>query len=200
MPRHSLWFERLYETLRLPFLVGAILLGSTVFLALLAACYIAVGVWDYYLSQVLYFAAVPGVFVFLSQVVMRYITKQVGKLDQYSQSMSEGRSAVDLRLLFSMRGILLLWIFTAVVIQPLYALGAVRSFTVTQILFTGYIPWLYLDLIISTFIWVWSYSLFSIYKMGKLPLRLKSFIEDRTLGLRAFGLFTARFTALFLIP
>ena len=176
------------------------MLGSAVFLALLAVCYIAVGIWDYYLSQILYFAAVPGVFVFLSQVVMRYITKQVGKLEEYSQSMSEGGSAVDLRLLFSMRGILLLWIFTAVVIQPFYALGVPRSFTVTQILFTGYIPWLYLDLVVSTFIWVWSYSLFSIYRMGKLPLRLKSFIEDRTLGLRPFGLFTARFTVLFLIP
>jgi hypothetical protein len=39
----------------------------------------------------------------------------------------------------------------------------------------------------ATFLWVFLSSMVAIYKMGRLPLRLKIFTDDRTLGLKPFA-------------
>ena len=173
--------------------------GYVTFLALQAVSCFWVGLWDFYLSQLLFLAAVPGVFLLLSQVMMRYTTNQVEKLGEYSHSMSEGGSSVDFSSLYRLRGVLVLWIVLVIAIQPLYVLGAPESFSLVQKLFTEYFPWLYFELFIASFTWVWGYSMISIYRMGKLSLKLKSFVEDRTLGLRPFGVTSARLTAFVLI-
>jgi len=45
----------------------------------------------------------------------------------------------------------------------------------------------YTRLLQATFLWVFLSSMVAIYKIGRLPLRLKVFTDDRTLGLKPFA-------------
>ena len=51
----------------------------------------------------------------------------------------------------------------------------------------GEIPFLWLNFVFATFFWTFGYSMYAINKMGKLPLKLKSYTRDRTLGLKPFA-------------
>jgi hypothetical protein len=65
--------------------------------------------------------------------------------------------------------------------------------------FLSDLPWFYFYLSQATLIWVYAYSMYSIYRMGKLPLRLKPFSEDKTLGLQPFGTASLQLTAIYLV-
>lgn len=47
--------------------------------------------------------------------------------------------------------------------------------------------YVYMRLLQATFLWVFLSSMIAIYKVGRLPLQLKVFTDDRTLGLKPFA-------------
>jgi len=80
---------------------------------------------------------------------------------------------------------------------PLFFASAPAHYSLIQrVVIT--VPWLYLGLFLGVFFWVWMYSMYSIYRMGKLPLRLKHFAEDKLLGLKPFATTLLRLTGLYL--
>jgi hypothetical protein len=193
-----LWFERLYSRLRIPFFVGAVFVSLLV-LGILALCYLLGGVWGDFLLLYAYFASVRTGVVLLCQVVSRYASKQVEGLVEYSKSMTEDNKSISTEALYSLKGILLMWGLFLLIVQPLYYFSAPKSYTPYQSFLTWYAPFIYFDFFIATLIWVMVYSMVSIYRMGKLQIRLTHFAKDYTLGLRPFGLATLRIYAVFTI-
>ena len=193
---HLLWFERLYVRLRVPFLLGAPVLGSLAFLAILAICYALAGLWGDFLSLSVFFVSVPMVFVLLSQIASRYASRQMQKLLDYSRSINQESRAVSIQPLYDVRGVLFLVVIFLVTIQPLYVLAAPRSYTLFQSLLTEYVPWIYFEFFVASLVWVMTYSSLSVYRMGKLPMMLKPFVEDHTLGLRPFASVALRLAAI----
>jgi hypothetical protein len=76
-------------------------------------------------------------------------------------------------------------------------------FEVGSVPFQLYLPFaaafLYSYFTISVAIWTYAYSIYSIWKIGRLPLSMKHFTEDRTLGLRPFGSASLRLTVAYVI-
>ncbi len=138
----------------------------------------------------------PVVLLFSLYVLLaaRYVRGQMEKLREYAQSMSAGNSSIELRSLYGFRGplvtLLLLGVGTSFLpfTPPQYS--PVQGF-LTQF------PWYYFEFVQATFIWVIAYSVYSIYRIGKLPLKLKAFAEDRTLGLKPFATASLYFTGLY---
>src|SRR3989454_12607167 len=57
----------------------------------------------------------------------------------------------------------------------------------------------YFFLVTASFLLVYGYSMLVIYRAGNLPLELKSFTEDRTLGLAPFGTISLRLASVYAI-
>lgn len=193
-----LWFERLYSRLRIPFFAGAVFV-SLLMLGILALCYLLAGVWSDFLLRSAYYASfAPGV-VLLCQIVSRYASKQVKGLVEYSKSMTEDNKSISTDALYGLKGILVIWGLFLLTIQPLYWRIAPKSYTLYQSFITSYAPFVYFLFFIATLVWVIVYSMVSIYRMGKLQMRLTHFAEDHTLGLRPFGVATLRIYAVFIL-
>ncbi|QQG48270.1 MAG: hypothetical protein HY247_05835 [archaeon] len=99
------------------------------------------------------------------------------------------------RGLSSIRGVLLVWVLLLSFFVPLFTLGPGGDIYYNL---TGEIPYLYSNFLIATFFWVFGYSMFSIYRIGKLPLRLKPYTQDKTLGTRPFAAASLRFSLIYL--
>jgi ABC-type multidrug transport system fused ATPase/permease subunit len=54
-------------------------------------------------------------------------------------------------------------------------------------------------MVVGTFIWIYFGSIRGLYELGKKPLKLKSFHEDKTLGTRPVGLLSLSFASLYII-
>jgi hypothetical protein len=57
----------------------------------------------------------------------------------------------------------------------------------------------FLRFIQATFLWVLGYSMYSIYRWGRLPIKLKSFTDDPTLGLSTYGKTSLLFVTLYIV-
>ena len=57
----------------------------------------------------------------------------------------------------------------------------------------------YLRFIQATFLWVLGCAMYLIYKWGKLPIKLKSFTEDKMLGLNTYGRASLLFVSLYVV-
>ncbi len=192
--RSLLWFERLSTRLRLPFWVGAIIIGYLPFVVGLSF------VFAFTSSPI---NGPPPIFVliflfsFLIEILFllggaRYVCRKMERLKQYVESMSSGKLSVDLSSLYSLRSLLIVWGVATAAIT--FAGGVPKS----PKEFLSILPWFYFYLPQATLIWVYAYSMYSVYRMGKLPLGLKPFSEDKTLGLRPFGTTSLQLTGIYL--
>jgi hypothetical protein len=120
-------------------------------------------------------------------IFSRHVCLRAQGLRRYTGTLGVRLGPDDLSPLYSLRAVLVVWIVlvaaSALVFDPLIFR---MSYSVYQSLLRVFIT-SYLSFIQATFLWVLGYSMYTIYRWGKLPLRLKSFVEDGTLGLSAYG-------------
>ncbi len=201
-----LWFEVFYRGHGIPRIVWA-LVAFLPFLVLYLLGYLVAGIPSgQYLPALL--GAVPFyviINVYL-QYASRYASSRISGLAEEWHLVE--KHSISLEPLFGLRGPTIISLVVYAILIPLFDKDLLRQgYTLFQVILTGVIPWLYYAYYFGTFFWMLGYSAYTLNKMGKLPLELKHFSEDRTLGLRDFGSTSLRlaglfvlFIALFVIP
>jgi len=100
--------------------------------------------------------------------------------------MGADKSQIRTSYLSDFRLILATWIVLlatgVLVLEPFFNLGYSLVQNLLRELLYGY-----MRLLQATFLWIFLSSMVAIYRMGQLPLRLKIFTDDRTLGLKPFA-------------
>ena len=126
------------------------------------------------------------------------IRSRMEQLEDYTESLGADLETTRFGRLTSLKGILVVWVallcVTSLVIDPyVYNLYYTPLQAVMRLVVTGY-----LRLIQATFLWTLGYSMYLIYRWGKLPIRLRSFAEDKTLGLNIYGRASLLFVSLYI--
>jgi len=123
------------------------------------------------------------VYIFVSSRYTRHRIEQLGK---YAVSMEAEKSRIGTNYLHDFRPVAATWIvllLTSVfVLEPIFNPG----YSLLQSVFRESL-YSYLRLLQATFLWIFLSSMTAIYKLGRLPLRLNVFTDDRTLGLKPFA-------------
>jgi len=180
------WFERLFTRVGLPFWAGVLLVGFLPLLILTLLGYYTYGVKTDFTGGVSL-----GVPLLLANVIYilfssRYIRRRVEELEQYALSIGADKSRIRTSYLSDFRLILATWVVLlatgVVVLEPFFNPAYSLVQNLLRELLYGY-----MRLLQATFLWIFLSSMVAIYKMGQLPLRLKIFTEDRTLGLKPFA-------------
>lgn len=127
------------------------------------------------------------------------IRTRIIRLRDYTRMLGGGPCEAMLNGLTDVRAITLLWAvllaLSSVFFDPVvFGLHYSVTQSVLRLVVTGY-----LRLVQASFLWVLGYSMFSIYSMGNLPIRLKSFTEDRSLGLSVYGRASLLFVTLYVV-
>ena len=198
-PLTPIWFERVRRRLHLPIWAGAIVVAVIPFILLDSITSYLAGAWGYFLSVELpqYYNLIP--FMGLEYYGAVYSYTRVEKLQAYCNDMGVSSDIrLDLNNLTNSKRIVVLAAGLFTVFVPIYVLFGSQNLSLVQSIIVLTIPWAYFLLVLGSFIYVYSYSMYSIYKMGNLPLNLKPFTEDRTLGLRPFGAVSLRLTLVYL--
>lgn len=194
-----LWFERLYAALGLPFWTGAVLFGAVGWVGLALGSWRLSGRWDYLmeLGQWVYLPVLALVGV-VTQVAARAATRRLEELHTYvAETLGGGR--VGLRPLYRPRDFLLAYLVTLAVVQPLYTVaGYPGNFTLLETTLVS-IPFLYANLWIVGYAWVWLFSSYVVYRMGRTELDPRPFSEDPSLGLRPLGSFSLHLTVSYVV-
>ncbi len=192
----TLWFERLYAYLRLPFWAGALLFGVGLPIAIALMAIAAGDLWGH-LPLVIVVAIYGGMGLF-TQVAARTARRRVEGIDEYTKSMRQG-NPLNIGPLYSRRMAFLTFVGLELVVRPLYIFyGLSPGFTLAQRILVG-LPFIYVDLFAYTFVWVLAYSFYAIYKVGQMELSLKPFTEDHSLGLNPLGRLALMLTGLYLL-
>jgi len=193
-----LWFDSAASVLRMPRLVGICVVGL---LPATLLWYVGINMriatdFTGFPPVSLPLLAVNVVFLILASQLIRARTVQ---LEDYTESLGVEVESDQFGRLTSLKGILVVWVLllcvTSLVIDPyvynLYytPLQAAMRLGVTS----------YLRLIQATFLWTLGCSMYLVYKWGKLPIRLRSFAEDRTLGLNTYGRASLLFVTLYIV-
>lgn len=184
----------------MPFWVGAVTVGGVLFPAMVFASYLVAGVWgDLFPSQ-----QNPGVLFDLiaglsAQFAAVHAARRLEQLRKLSESLSEEAAKVNLQLLYRLRGILPVWILGATIVGGAFVVsGFPANYSLLQrVLMVS--PYAYWWFFMATFIWIWMYSMYKVYRIGKLPMKLAPFTEDRFLGLKPFGAASLRLTAIYIV-
>ncbi len=114
---------------------------------------------------------------------MRFSWTRVVKLVEYARQMSRDTTGFRVHSPLRPSWVLLSWLGLLVGITLLFGLPEIQAWS-----FQEEAPLTsYFFLIVGSFILVYGYSMFLIYRMGKLPLELKPFTQDTMLGLGPFG-------------
>ncbi len=128
----------------------------------------------------------------------RYIRRRVEELEQYALSIGADKSRIRTSYLSDFRLILATWVVLlatgVVVLEPFFNPAYSLVQNLLRELLYGY-----MRLLQATFLWIFLSSMVAIYKMGQLPLRLKIFTEDRTLGLKPFANTSLHLTTIYVI-
>ena len=198
-PPHKLWFDRIGATFRLPLPVAAPLLAFLPFVALLTVGYYLVGRWNDLLSQV---PILPVQYVFMLYLTYaaRFVTSRTAKLVEYAKSMGlAGDVGAIILPFYSLRRTLGIWLLLNLIIEPFYFIfGSPPQYTLLERTLTQ-VAFFYYLLIPASFVWPYAYSMYAIYRVGKQPLNLKFYAEDRTLGLRPFGALSLQLTSTYMV-
>ena len=190
-----LWFERLNNRLGSPLWLGAVIIGWLPFFLL---SLLVVPLSGFQLSFSLEVLQVSPVVIVIPYLMLttRYVRRRMEELRAYALSMSPSDSFIEMNALYGLRGALASSALFYGGLEPVFFYNFSQYTLFVN--FLGSIPYLYFNFIAGTFLWVLLYSSFSIYRMGKLPLRLKPFTEDKSMGLKLFGATSLRFTASYL--
>jgi hypothetical protein len=182
----KLWFERLYTRIGLPFWVGVLLVGFLPPLVLTLLGYYAYGVKTDFTGDIS--LGVPLLLVNIVYILYSssYVRCRIEGLEQYAVSMGADQSRIQTSYLSDFRAVVATWALLLLagvfVLEPIFNPGyALLQNLARELLYS------YTRLLQATFLWVFLSSMVAIYKMGRLPLRLKVFTDDRTLGLKPFA-------------
>ena len=193
-----LWFERLRVALHLPFWSAGVVIFTLPFVALDALTSYFVGAWQYYTAVEVSQYPAFMIFLLVCYYGAAYARKRIENLQAYCVALGvETDSQLNLTSLTRMKGVSVFWAVQFFTLVPLFTFASTAKLSLVQLALVNVIPYIYAFLIISTFFWVYGYSMYAVYKMGKLPLILKPFTEDKILGLRPFGATSLRLTMIF---
>jgi hypothetical protein len=199
---HALWIDRVCGALRLPLWLGVLLLGLVPYPVLLIIGAKVGGLSGSLISTFI----IPQMPLTVTLVLIPilgtlYISRAVEKVNAYAETLLPSspdgrvRSPIDFRTLYSVRFVAPLAVLLYLVIQGVYfEFGSAPN----QIFFAYTPALLYAFFAIAATIWVFVYSMYSIWKVGHLPLAVRPFTEDRTLGLRPFGTASLKLTAVYM--
>ncbi|HLC10432.1 MAG TPA: hypothetical protein VJL56_01145 [Candidatus Bathyarchaeia archaeon] len=179
--------------LRLPFWLWAIIIGFVPTRLLAILDYLIVppaGLGGYLLDTALILSFFLVYFVY----AIHFISNRMEQLDDYVKQMSPDLQASGLRIPFRIANVLTVWVILLVTITFLF------GFPSPTAIFSEHIAVIaYFFLILASFLWIYGCSMYAIHRSGKLPLRLKSFTEDRTLGLKPFGTASLRLASIYAV-
>src|SRR2546428_7130588 len=177
--------------LRLPFWLWAIIIGFAPTRLLATLDYLVVppgGPGGYLLDT----AVVLSIFIVYFVYAIRFISSRMEQLSDYVKRMSPDVPVDSLRIPFRAANILAVWVILLVAITLLF------GFPSPTTVFSEHIAVIaYFFLILASFLWFYGYSMYAIHQAGKLPLRLKPYTEDRTLGLKPFGPSSLRLASIY---
>ncbi len=183
-----IWYERVYGALRLPVWAGMFVVGWGVTLLLFTLSTLASGTSSYSFDS----GGLAGMLFLL--VSITYIHLAAGYLrsamlnwSRQTEPLLTEDSGIDLSGLFAARGIVVTFALLTAITQSMYALLILpANLTAYQKLIVT-IPYDFWEVYLVTIIWMFTYSMYKIYRVGRRPMKLQSFTQDRTLGLRPFG-------------
>jgi hypothetical protein len=200
---HALWIDRVCGALHLPLWLGVLLLGLVPYPVLLITGAKVVGLSTSLISTFVTPQVPLTVTLALIPILgTLYISRSVEKLNGYAETLlprspdGGGGSPINFRLLYSVRFVAPLDVLLFLIFQGIY-LEFGNSSVSTYFAFTPAL--LYAFFVIGAVIWVFAYSMYSIWKVGHLPLAVRPFTEDRTLGLRPFGTASLKLTAVYMV-
>jgi hypothetical protein len=179
--------------LRLPFWLWAIIIGfvPTRLLAMLDYLIVPPGGPGGYLLDT---ALVLSIFLVYFVYAIRFISNRMERLSEYVKQMSPDLPIDGLRIKFRLANVLAVWAILLVAITLLFGFPSLTS------VFSEHIAVIaYFFLILASFLLVYGHSMYAIHRAGKLPLRLKPFTEDRTLGLKPFGTASLRLASIYAV-
>lgn len=182
----------------LPLWAGALLLGVAPTILLLPVSYYLLGLWSDFLSSGIIFSSpLLALVIVYAHFSVRYIRGRLTGLADYADSIREDGSTTDLKGLYRLRGVAVTYLVLMGTVQTVFTFLVLPGrYLLFQKLGIS-IPFFFWNVFLCTFFWVWVYSMYKIYRMGKLPLKLMSFTEDRTLGLKPFGRGSLQLTAVY---
>ncbi|HXX86999.1 MAG TPA: hypothetical protein VEH86_00940 [Candidatus Acidoferrum sp.] len=197
-PVSKLWFERVSSKLKMPLILGILLIGIVP----------AVVLWSLGIRIRIAtdFTGVPVVSLPLLILNVTFllvssslVCKRAESLRQYTNTMGPGLAPKNLNRLYSIIAILTIWIIlvlaSGLLFDPLiFKLYYSFNQSLLRVVVTSFLRFSQ-----ATFLWVLGYSMYSIYRWGKLPIKLKSFTDDRTLGLSAYGKASLFFVTLYIV-
>jgi hypothetical protein len=126
---------------------------------------------------------------------MRFTSGKIQAMREYAESLNGELQFLSSGSRLSTKGIPLIW---AISIIGFAIIGGLPT-TVNEF-FADHIPTItYFLFILSYFVWTYGVSMLTLYRMGDLPLKLKPFVEDKTLGLRPFGVASLQLTGLYIV-
>ena len=193
----ELWIERAYSRLGLPFSIGAAIVGFLPFLVGIIAIGTTFGFAAATTGDIRF---LPGAFIWIMycQLAARFSSRRIQSIAKYAESMSKDESHVALPLLCDLKGTLVVWLPLLSVTTVLFGYSAVgTSASLTLDVLISRIVWVYPVLFNSLYMWTLAYSMFKIYQIGKIELMLRSFAEDRSLGLKPFAVESFRLTLVY---
>lgn len=179
--------------LRLPFWLWAIIIGFVPTRLLASLDYLIVppaGLGGYLLDT----ALVLSLFLVYFVYAIHFISKRMERLDDYVKQISPDLRDNALRIPFRLSSVFAVWVVLLLAITILFGLPSPTAIFSEHILVIAYF-----FLILASFLWVYGYSMYAIHRAGKLPLRLKPFTEDRTLGLKPFGTASLRLASIYAV-
>ena len=204
----DLWFERLANRFNLPIWGAAIVFGLGPFILLGAASSPIPGgllnppanaVSFDFLENALATGLLVTVISLFTFYTGRYLRREITGLLDYANSLTDrpAQETSSLRLsnLTSTSGVMIAFAITGSFTIPLFILGGTGTLSEN---FAGEIPFIWFTFILASFFWVFGYSMYAIYRMGKLPLNLNPYSQDRTLGLRPFAKASLNSTLIYL--
>lgn len=196
---HRLWIDRVSSRLRLSPWGGAAVLGLALY-ALFIGLY-AVGVSADLADIVIY-----GLVFYLPLVVgplaaSLYVRDKMVDLEAYAMRMAEDPDAASdpLAPLSHLGPVALIGagMFLAFLLPYFLQPGALGEASGQLGLVLTLIPWLFAIWTAATGLWILGFSLLGVYRIGKLPMRLLPFTQDRSLGLKPFASTCLRLTGIY---
>jgi hypothetical protein len=194
----KLWFERLYARAGLPFWAGVLVLGFLPPLVLTSLGYYVYGVRTDFTGGISL-----GVPLLLANTIYilfssRYIRRRIDELEHYAESIGADKSRIRTSYLNDFRPVTVTWVVllaaSVLVLEPAFNPGySLLQDLLRELLYS------YMRLLQATFLWVFLSSMVVIYRMGQLPLRLKVFSDDRTLGLKPFATTSLHLTTIYVL-
>ena len=168
-------------------------------MALFPMCFFLAGTWDYFGSGVLNGLPLMLLLLLLVHFTVPYIrSSMLGWKGDAEPLLSEG--SIDLGGLFGVKGVVATFAILLIPIQAIYVFSTAlpANYSTGQRLLLS-VPFDYWEAYLVTAIWMFAYSMYKVMMVGRRPMALRDFADDRSLGLRAFGRVSLRLTTVYLV-